>query len=56
VHGEDVGIWKRVVSPTSVRLTVTADAPMGGDDEQHIATAATSFADFVERPLDLVFA
>jgi hypothetical protein len=56
VHGEDVGIWKRVVSPTSMRLTVTADAPMGGDDEQHIATAASSFADFVERPLDLVFA
>ena len=56
VHGEDVGIWKRVVSPTSVRVTVSADAPLGQDDRDAIAAAAQAFADFVERPLDLVFA
>ena len=55
VHGEDVGIWKRVVSPTSVRVSVVADAPLGREDRDDIAVAAQSFADFVERPLDLVF-
>jgi Winged helix DNA-binding domain len=54
VRGEDVGIWKRAVLPTSVRVTVSADAPLGSDDREAIAKAARAFADFVERPLDLV--
>ncbi len=56
VHGEDVGIWKRTVSPRSVRVIVSADAPLGSDDQDAIAEAAQAFADFVERPLDLVLA
>ncbi len=56
VHGEDVGIWKRVVTPTSVRVTVSADAPLGREDREAIAAAAQTFADFVERPLDLLLA
>jgi len=55
VRGEDVGIWKRVVSATSVRVTVNADAPLGGDDRRDIGLAAESFAAFVERALDLAF-
>ena len=56
VHGEDVGIWKRAVSPGSVRVTVSADSPLSSDDRDAVAEAAHTFADFVERPLDLVFA
>ncbi len=56
VRGDDVGIWKRVVTPASVRVTVRADAPLGTDDREAVAEAAQAFADFVERPLELVFA
>ena len=56
VHGEDVGIWKRAVSPGSVRVTVSADSPLSSDDRDAVAEASHTFADFVERPLDLVFA
>ncbi|MFL6175989.1 MAG: winged helix DNA-binding domain-containing protein [Ornithinibacter sp.] len=56
VQGQDIGTWKRVVSPTSVRVTVRADSPLGTDDRDAIAPAAQAFADFVERPLDLLFA
>ncbi len=54
VHGEDVGIWKRKVSATDVRVTVWPDVPLGGEDRADIAAAAQALADFVERPLDLV--
>lgn len=53
VHGDDVGIWKRVVSPASVRVTVSPDSPLGSDDRDAIAGAAQACADFLERPLDL---
>ena len=53
VDGEDVGIWKRVVSAKEVRVTVWPDTPLGHDDEVAIGEAAQALADFVERPLDL---
>jgi hypothetical protein len=54
VHGDDVGIWKRVVSATDVRVTVWPDAALGRDDLAAIGQGAQAFADFVERPLDLL--
>jgi len=53
VRGEDVGIWKRVVSAKEVRVTVWPDAPLDADDRSAIAEAAQRLAEFVERPLDL---
>ncbi|GAA4401827.1 winged helix DNA-binding domain-containing protein [Fodinibacter luteus] len=55
VDGEDVGTWKRVVSPTGVRVTVTADVPLGTDDRTAVEEAAQALAGFLERPLDLAF-
>ena len=52
-HGEDVGIWKRVVSTKEVRVTVRPDAALGHDEVTAIGEAAQRLADFVERPLDL---
>jgi len=54
VRGEDVGIWKRVVSAKEVRVTVWADVPLGRDDQHAVGAAAQALADFLERPLDLV--
>lgn len=56
VRGEDVGIWKRKASATRVQVTVTPDMTLGREDQDDVAAAAQSFADFLERPLDLVFA
>ena len=53
VEGEDVGIWKRVVSANDVRVTVWPDAALGRDEVTAIGEAAQALADFVERPLDL---
>ena len=53
VEGEDVGIWKRVVSANDVRVTVWPEAALGGDEVTAIGEAAQALADFVERPLDL---
>ena len=53
VEGEDVGIWKRVVSANDVRVTVWPEAALGGDEVTAIGEAAEALADFVERPLDL---
>ena len=53
VRGEDVGIWKRVASPRRCGSRCGADVPLGRDDLDAIAEAAQSFADFLERPLDL---
>ena len=54
VGGEDVGIWKRVVSAREVRVTVWADVPLDAHDRDDVAAAAQGLADFLERPLDLV--
>lgn len=54
VGGDDVGTWKRVVSPGSVRVTVSPDLPLDGDDADAVAAAAERLASFLERPLDLV--
>ena len=56
VRGEDVGIWKRVASAKEVRVTVWPDVPLGRDDLDAIGEAAQWLAEFLERPLDLVFA
>ncbi len=56
VHGEDVGIWKRVVSATQVRVTVWPDVPLGAEDREAVGEAAQALAAFLERPLDLVVA
>ena len=53
VEGEDVGIWKRVVSANDVRVTVWPDATLGRDEVTAIGEAAQALLDFVERPLDL---
>ncbi len=55
VHGEDVGIWKRVVSAREVRVTVWADVPLDADDRTAIGDAAMAFGAFLERPVDLAF-
>ena len=54
VGGEDVGTWKRVVSRSDVRVTVSADVPIGADETAAIAAEAERLATFLERPLDLV--
>ena len=56
MHGEDVGIWKRVVSATQVRVTVWPDVPLGAEDREAVGEAAQALAAFLERPLDLVVA
>lgn len=56
VDDEDVGVWKRVVTPTTVRVTVWGDTPLDHADREAITQAATTFAAFLERPLDLNFA
>ena len=53
VRGEDVGIWKRVVSAKDVRVTVWADVPLDADDREAVGEAAEALAAFLERPLDL---
>ena len=55
VDDEDVGVWKRAVSPTEVRVTVWGDTPLGRDDRDAVTQAATAFAAFLERPLALTF-
>ena len=52
VGGEDVGTWKRVVSPSDVRVTVSADVPIDADETAAIAAEAERLAAFLERPLD----
>ena len=54
MHGEDVGIWKRVVSAKEVRVTVWPDVPLDADDREAIGVAAQALAAFLERPLDAV--
>ena len=56
VGDEDVGVWKRVVTPKAVRVSVWGDTPLDRADHAVISTAATAFAAFLERPLDLTFA
>jgi hypothetical protein len=56
LRGEDVGIWKRVVSAKEVVVTVWPDVPLAHDERDDIAAATQALADFVERPLDLAFA
>lgn len=54
VGGDDVGTWKRVVSPGGVRVTVALDVPLGRDETDAVAAEAERLAAFLERPLDLV--
>jgi len=54
VGGEDVGTWKRVVSRSDVRVTVSADVPIDADETAAIAAEAERLATFLERPLDFV--
>lgn len=56
VGDEDVGVWKRAVTPTAVRVTVWGDAPLDHDERAAISEAATAFGAFLERPLELTFA
>lgn len=49
---EDVGIWKRTVGRTAVRVTLSLDMPLGRDDVAAVEAAAQDLAAFVERPLD----
>ncbi|HSO63791.1 MAG TPA: winged helix DNA-binding domain-containing protein [Ornithinibacter sp.] len=54
VGGDDVGTWKRVVSPGGVRVSVSSDVPLGVDERDAVGAAAERLAAFLERPLDLV--
>lgn len=54
VDGDDVGTWKRVVSPGGVRVTVAPDVALGRDETDAVAAAAERLAAFLERRLDLV--
>jgi Winged helix DNA-binding domain len=53
---EDVGVWKRVVAPKAVRVTVWGDTPLDHAERDAISQAATAFGAFLERPLELTFA
>jgi hypothetical protein len=56
VGDEDVGVWKRVVTPKAVRVTVWGDTPLDSGDRAAITEAATALGAFLERPLELTFA
>lgn len=53
LDGEDVGTWKRTLTPRAVRVVVRADSPLTGDERDALAEAALELARFVELPLDL---
>jgi len=55
LHGQDVGIWKRVLSPKEVRVNVQQDVPLGSAERDAVTSAAQRLADFVERPLEVAF-
>lgn len=56
VDGDDVGTWKRVVSPGGLRVVVTPDVALAPDETDAVAGQAERLAAFLERPLDLVIA
>ena len=56
VGDEDVGVWKRVVAPKAVRVTVWGDTRLDHADRDAISQAATAFGAFLERPLELTVA
>ena len=53
VDGDDVGTWKRVLSPGGIRVTVTPDVPLHDDESDAVGAAAERLAAFVECPLEL---
>ena len=55
LHGQDVGIWKRVLSPKQVRVNVQQDVPLGHAERECVVDAAQRLAEFVERPLEVAF-
>lgn len=55
LDAEDVGTWKRTLTPTAVRVVLRPDAVLTADARDAAAQAAQELATFVERPLDLTF-
>jgi hypothetical protein len=53
LDGEDVAAWKRTVSRSAVRVTVSSDVPLRGNDRDAVAKAADRLARFLELPLEL---
>ncbi|MGL4177471.1 MAG: winged helix DNA-binding domain-containing protein [Dermatophilaceae bacterium] len=53
VDRQDVGVWKRSVRPTEMRVVVRPDLPLAAEDVGAVEEAAARLAAFVERPLVL---
>jgi len=56
VGDEDVGVWKRTVTPKAVKVTVWGDTALDAADAAALGNAASGLAAFLELPLDLTFA
>jgi len=56
VGDEDVGVWKRTVTPKAVKVTVWGDTALDAADTAALGDTASGLAAFLELPLELTFA
>ena len=56
LQGEDVGIWKRVLSASEVLVTVWPDVLLDHAELEAVGAAAQALAAFLELPLHLAVA
>ena len=56
VGDEDVGVWKRTVTPTAVKVSVWGDTALDAADTAALGDTASGLAAFLELPLELTFA
>ena len=56
VNDADVGVWKRTVTPTAVKVSVWGDTALDAADTAALGDTASGLAAFLELPLELTFA
>jgi hypothetical protein len=56
LDGRAAGLWKRVVGPKSVQITLAAYGRLGRADRSRLVAAAGRYAEFLGRPAEISWA
>ncbi len=56
LDGRPAGLWKRVVGPESVQITLAAYGRLGRPDRSRLVAAAERYAEFLGRPAEISWA
>jgi hypothetical protein len=56
LDGRAAGLWKRVIGPKSVQISLSSYGPLGQADRSRLAAAAERYAQFLGLPAEISWA